>query len=510
MNRHTPAILALAFLAGIHALAAELPADLQDELDALHEKLVAVEKQIGKFSADKVEQSLAEAKDWIDEFAINAELFDDDPIVVALRMRLAELVDRASKAGKEAMKPAVPSPAAKTASQKLDELLKIEVNLKNVSFKRDVAPIIAESCLGCHNANRTSGDFNAGTFATFIEHVVPGNPDESHVLNLVTGKSQPRMPRGGGGFSKEAVDVWTAWVQQGAKFDGPSEDAAITSYLVDGDAQRREKIRGLSSFDLEELHALAAQRQIDLVAPQRPVHSFQTQNFLVHTTLDKADAEYVAVLGEAILEELGPRYSRGREEAVWPGRLGLVVFRDRYDYVAFAKQVDNYSPEDFEFGHSRFRPEHQYVGMTTQVANASLDQLVAEQVIAAFYRSLGQGKMPDWAVHGLSRAMSTDWDPAGAPSVREDLRRSAELASQGRTLADMAGGKLPWGETSALSVGFFAFLSSTKPKEWDAFVTLLANGASADQAAAKSLSSSLASLTHGWRDWLDKKHRRKR
>lgn len=504
-----PTTLLLFLVAGV-PLSAELPADLQQDLDALHAKLDVIEKQIGKFSPDKIDQSLTEARVWIDEFALDAELFDDDPIVVALKKRLAELADHADEAKRQSMKASKPAPEVKSASQKLEELLKVEANLKDVSFKRDVAPIIAESCLGCHNASQTSGDFNASTFATFALHIVPGDPAESHILNLVTGKSQPRMPRGGGGFSKEAVDVWTAWVEQGAKFDGPSEEASITTYLVDGDAKRREKIQALTPVELEELHALAAQRQLDLVAPTRPLHSFETRNFLVHTTLGKKDAEYIAVLAEAILEDLAPRYSRGAEGPIWPGRLGLVVLQDRYDYIAFAKQIDNYSPEDFEFGHSRFRPEHQYVAMTTQVEQASLDQLVAEQVIAAFFRSLGEGKMADWAVHGLSRSMSMAWDPEEAKTVHRELQRAAELAAGGLALTDLAGGKLPWVEAAPLSVSFFAFLQATQPKDLAPFATLLAKGTSTNEAASKALGSSLDDRTDAWREWMSKRRFRNR
>lgn len=504
-------LLACSLIVGGGA-SADLPKALQQDLDELNVKLDRIEKQIGGFSPKEVEQSLGEAKQWIDEFAVDAELLDDDPILVGLRKRLGGLSQRAATAAKEAMRAEEKKKAepAKSASQKLEELLKIDVDLKNVSFKRDVAPLIAESCLGCHNANRASGDFDASKFETFVEQIEPGKPEESHILKLVTGRAQPRMPRGGGGFSREAVDIWTAWVKAGAKFDGPAEDAAITTYLVDSDAKRREKIGALSVKELEGLHLLALEKQLDLVRPQRPLHAFETPNFLVRTTMEEPDAEYIAVLAEVVLEELGPRYKRSPSEPLWPGRMGITVFRDRYDYVAFAKQVDSYSPEDYEFGHVRLRPEHQYIAMTSQVAGASLDQLVAEQVAAAFFRTLGKGKMPEWAVYGNARVESVAWDPTGSANVKEELRTAGDLAAQGRTLGGMMDGKLPWVEAAPIATSFLSFASSTDRPKTAAFNLLLADGKAAGGAASEALRSSVEQLNSTWAAWAVKRQGKKR
>ena len=172
------------------------------------------------------------------------------------------------------------------------------------------------------------------------------------------------------------------------------------------------------------------EQQLLVINPKLPVISKETPNFLVRTTLDERDAEYVSVLAEAILEDVGPRFGKEPGDIVWPGRLGLIVFRDRYDYVAFARQVDNYSPEETEFGHVRLRPEFSYVVMTTQDSGNSMDLLVAQQVLSAFFQSLGQGKMPAWAVYGVARSEGAVWDTRGAQAVKRELHQAAQLMTK--------------------------------------------------------------------------------
>jgi hypothetical protein len=343
-----------------------------------------------------------------------------------------------------------------------------------------------------------------------MEHIEPGRPEESHILNLVSGRSQPRMPRGGGGFSPQAVEIWTAWVKAGARFDGPSETAPISSYLVDADAKRRDVIRSLSSGQLEELHALAAQRQMDLVQPQRPVHAYASPNFLVRTTLDERDAEYVAVLAEAVLEGLLPRYGIASGAPMWPGRLGLVVFRDRYDYIAFAKLVDGHAPAPSEFGHVRLRPEFQYVALGAEAPGATLDQLVAEHTAAAFFRTLEAGKMPDWAVYGNARAESIRWDPSSAPHVQDELRAAAALAAQGRTVANVWDAAIPWVEAVPIATSVFAYVHATSGPKSAALNRLLAAGRPADQAVREALGLSPEEFQGRWAEWAFKKYGKRR
>lgn len=96
------------------------------------------------------------------------------------------------------------------------------------SFINDVAPILKESCFACHDAKKRSGKLDMTSFEKFMQGgsgdspVAAGKPDESLILELVTGKGAKRMPPEGKGqpLSKEQVAVIERWIKEGAKPDG--------------------------------------------------------------------------------------------------------------------------------------------------------------------------------------------------------------------------------------------------------------------------------------------------
>ena len=489
---------------------ADLSPELKSDLEAIEKKLDRIDGEIGQLAPRDINLSLSEASEWLDEFKESSKLPANDPLIIRLSKQLDELKSKSEGAVKESMEreKMKAAPVDKSKREKLDELLKIEVDLTKVSFKRDVAPIIAESCLGCHNAARKAGKFDASTYASFVTQIEAGKPDDSHVLNLITGKAEPRMPRGNRGFPADWVDTWTAWIKQGAEFDGPNKKAPITEYLIDADAKRREKIAKLSPEELEALHQLAVDQQLSVVNPKLPVVSKETPNFIVRTTLDERDAEYVSVLAEAILEDVGPRFGKEPGDVVWPGRLGLIVFRDRYDYIAFARQIDNYSPEETEFGHVRLRPEFSYIVMTTQDSASSVDLLVAQQVLSAFFQTLGKGKMPPWAIYGIARSEGASWDTHGAPAFKRELHHAAQLMGEKEWPASLFEGQLPWVETAPLSASLFTYLAAENRKRITEFERVLADGLAPTEALRKVYGTDEKGLRADWYPWIIRKYGR--
>lgn len=98
---------------------------------------------------------------------------------------------------------------------------------KPVSFIGEIAPLLKENCLGCHDAKKRKGKLDMSSYESFRkgggheDPVVPGKPDESYLLTVLTATDKSRMP------PKEAGDPLTAkqiallerWVREGARLD---------------------------------------------------------------------------------------------------------------------------------------------------------------------------------------------------------------------------------------------------------------------------------------------------
>src|SRR5262245_37762987 len=69
-----------------------------------------------------------------------------------------------------------------------------------VSFINDVAPILKESCFGCHGAKNPKGKLDMTRYAalrhggTKDDPIVPGKPEDSYLIDVLTAKGKMRMP----------------------------------------------------------------------------------------------------------------------------------------------------------------------------------------------------------------------------------------------------------------------------------------------------------------------------
>ena len=101
-------------------------------------------------------------------------------------------------------------------------------------FLKDVAPILVQNCIGCHNAKKAEGKYVMTTFAQLAAGgaqgkgmtLVPGEPDDSYLVELIRHDGEPRMPYKLDPLPAEKVAVIESWVKAGAPYDGssPTED----------------------------------------------------------------------------------------------------------------------------------------------------------------------------------------------------------------------------------------------------------------------------------------------
>ncbi len=82
-------------------------------------------------------------------------------------------------------------------------------------FEREVAPILESRCLACHDAASAEGDVRLDSRAAVLEHLVPGRPDVSVLMEQVSG-AKPAMPRKEKPLTAAQVGILRAWVQAGA------------------------------------------------------------------------------------------------------------------------------------------------------------------------------------------------------------------------------------------------------------------------------------------------------
>ncbi|HTN77224.1 MAG TPA: DUF1549 domain-containing protein, partial [Pirellulaceae bacterium] len=92
-----------------------------------------------------------------------------------------------------------------------------------IEFARDVVPLLEQRCVRCHSAEKSKGGLQLTTLAGLLSGgesgaaIVPGKPDESLLLDMITG-TKPAMPVEGAALTKAEVERLRAWIAAGAKW----------------------------------------------------------------------------------------------------------------------------------------------------------------------------------------------------------------------------------------------------------------------------------------------------
>lgn len=99
----------------------------------------------------------------------------------------------------------------------------------DVSYYEQIRPIFQSHCQGCHQPAKQSGAYVMTDFAKLLgggesemRAVVPGAPDESYLLELITPENgEASMPKGQKPLSQIEIDLVRRWIAAGAVDDTP-------------------------------------------------------------------------------------------------------------------------------------------------------------------------------------------------------------------------------------------------------------------------------------------------
>ena len=98
-----------------------------------------------------------------------------------------------------------------------------------VDFIRDVRPIFAEHCLDCHGLETREAGLRLDRSVSGLAGgdsgvvIVPGKPDESRLIDYVTGEGETVMPPDTEGLADHEVAVLKRWIAEGAEWPATAD-----------------------------------------------------------------------------------------------------------------------------------------------------------------------------------------------------------------------------------------------------------------------------------------------
>lgn len=97
-----------------------------------------------------------------------------------------------------------------------------------VSFEREVLPLLERRCNQCHHPEKQGGGLDLTRMETMRRGgdelgaaIVPGKPDQSPLIRTLTGAAEPKMPESGEPLSPAEIDLLRRWIAEGARDDSP-------------------------------------------------------------------------------------------------------------------------------------------------------------------------------------------------------------------------------------------------------------------------------------------------
>jgi ankyrin repeat protein len=104
-----------------------------------------------------------------------------------------------------------------------------------VDYDRDVRPILAANCFGCHGPRQQQSGLrldlrqNAMRGGDYGVVIVPGNAAESKLIKRLVGPDAGLQMPPTGPLPQHEIDVLRAWVDQGAEMPGRAVDTAVAA-----------------------------------------------------------------------------------------------------------------------------------------------------------------------------------------------------------------------------------------------------------------------------------------
>jgi len=105
-----------------------------------------------------------------------------------------------------------------------------------VSFYKQIQPILARQCVGCHQGPSRQADLSLASYKDIQTggrkgSALAATPEKSLLISYLTGETKPQMPFGGKPLPDDQIELFRRWIREGAKDDSPAgaPDAPVSS-----------------------------------------------------------------------------------------------------------------------------------------------------------------------------------------------------------------------------------------------------------------------------------------
>lgn len=306
------------------------------------------------------------------------------------------------------------------------EIVKATGNEK-VSFLRDVAPTLVNTCGGCHNDNRRDGGLSLATFEKVMQGgdsgrvIVAGSLEGSRLWRLVNADEEPVMPQGQARITRKWHADLRTWITEGAKFDGGDAKRPLRQLIPSEEQIKAELLAKLSPAEWVAKREKDSKDQWGRVFSRNAEPTVvQGPEFIVLGDVSEARLKEVDSWAAQYADQLREMFGV-KDAPLFKGKLAIFILKERFGYEEFNNTIHRREVPREVTGHSHVTAglEEAFialedVGDDVSDASPGLHGAVLEHLTGAFLKRSGEA-LPDWMIRGAGLALSGGRQgPAGA------------------------------------------------------------------------------------------------
>jgi cytochrome c553 len=388
----------------------------------------------------------------------------------------------------------------KTASKKADSKAKGAgaADSGQLKFSQDIAPILVANCTRCHSgdgAGLRRGKLNLTTFESLQtgtpDHkvIVPGKPEESHLVLRINGEEDPKMPQGANNaLSADAIAKISRWVKEGARLDaGLDPKVAMDKYAASPEQLRRRQLSQMPAKERDQKVIETGQARWKQSGAKQKPEVVPGTHFVMFSNLPSEKATSTLKAMETPYNHL--RRMLGAQVMDWPEKVSLYVFNSNNEFVEFVRSVENREVDSQEPRYSiRFNVPEPYIasmdptgGKKEEPARRRTKGKRSEDaegagsdrsLLGLLTEALGSGSVgaagnaPRWLREGIGISMAASVE-SRSPYYHHLGQTAAQNVQQGwQTRATQAlGGELPAGDLQAISFVLVEYMMKSELRE---------------------------------------------
>lgn len=272
---------------------------------------------------------------------------------------------------------------------------------ETVSFGRDVAPILIESCSGCHlDTRRVRGNLNMGSFASLLRGGDSGNPFvrgapvESTLVKRLRGINSEVMPPRKK-LPEKKIKIVEKWIAEGASFDGMAaateiktiaEIAKAESQTHEQLAQARDKL-GVKNWKL-------------IMSDDEP-GTYDDKHFRVLGPGRSGRLEDAAAMANDLRSQIVEELRTDSKQPFVKGKPTIYLFERRYDLNELGKMLADRELPKQQTGRWEYSTIDAYVSLLISRGRtpAEIKAELAQQLSAIHVAGLARD-VPRWFADG--------------------------------------------------------------------------------------------------------------